>query len=58
MDFIFMLTRRDRTVDDAEDLVEAVCDLGVRHVGFKDVGVPPATMERVVGRLHAHHALC
>jgi len=58
MDFIFMLTRRDRTVDDAEDLVEAVCDLGVRHVGFKDVGVPPTTMERVVARIHARHALC
>ena len=58
MDFIFMLTRRDRTVEDAEDLVDAVCDLGVHHVGFKDVGVPPATMERVVGRIHAHHALC
>ena len=58
MDFIFMLTRRDRTVDDAEELVAAVCDLGVRHVGFKDVGVPPATMERVVARIHAHHALC
>lgn len=58
MDFIFMLTRHDRTVDDAEDLVEAVCDLGVRHVGFKDVGVTPATMARVVGRIHARSARC
>ena len=41
-----MLTRNDRTVEDAEDLVDAVCDLGVRHIGFKDVGVPPATMQR------------
>ncbi len=48
MVFIFMLTRNDRTVDDAEDLIDAVCDLGVTHVGFKDVGVPPATMERLV----------
>lgn len=58
MDFIFMLTRHDRTVEDAEDLVETVCDLGVRHVGFKDVGVTPEAMARVVGRIHARGAAC
>ena len=39
MDFIFMLTRNDRTIEDAESVVDAACDLGVRHIGFKDVGV-------------------
>jgi hypothetical protein len=58
MDFIFMFTRQDRTVDDAEDIVDAVCELGVRHIGFKDVGVPRATLERVVARLRAHAATC
>ena len=43
-----MLTRQDRTVEDAADLVDAVCDLGVSHVGFKDVGVPEAAMRRIV----------
>jgi len=43
-----MLTRHDRTVDDAGDLIEAACDLGVMHVGFKDVGVPPAVMRDLV----------
>jgi hypothetical protein len=48
MDFIFMLTRNDRTVEDAGCLVDQVCDLGVTHIGFKDVGVPAATMTEVV----------
>lgn len=46
-----MLTRNDRTVEDALDLVDAVCDLGVRHVGFKDVGVTLATMRDIVDRI-------
>lgn len=48
MDFIFMLTRHDRTIEDAECIVDAVSDLGVRHIGFKDVGVPFPTMVRLV----------
>lgn len=48
MDFIFMLTRNDRTIEDAESVVETALDLGIRHVGFKDIGVPAATMRDVV----------
>jgi hypothetical protein len=46
-EFIFMLTRADRTVPDAmERLAEAlVC--GVRHIGFKDVGLPHAELGRL-----------
>ena len=44
MDFIFMLTRDDRTIEDAEEIVDAACELGVRHIGFKDIGVPRATL--------------
>jgi len=58
MEFIFMLTRQDRTIDDAEELVDTVCSLGVRHIGFKDVGVPHATLERVVRRIRTHGATC
>ena len=54
VDFIFMLTRRDRTVEDAADLVDAVCDMGVRHVGFKDVGASDATMREIVRKVRAH----
>jgi hypothetical protein len=58
MDFIFMLTRHDRTIDDAEDVVDSVSELGVRHIGFKDVGVPRATLERVVARIRARGGVC
>jgi hypothetical protein len=40
MDFIFMLTRDDQTVEDALDVLEAIRPLGLRHIGFKDVGLP------------------
>jgi DNA-binding NarL/FixJ family response regulator len=39
-DFIFMLTRNDRTVSDAEVHVETALAAGIRHIGFKDVGLP------------------
>lgn len=58
MNFIFMLTRQDRTVEDAEDLVDAVSDLGVRHIGFKDLGVPRRTLERIVARIRARSGVC
>ena len=51
MDFIFMLTRNDRTIEDAARLVDAACELGVRHIGFKDVGVPFASMRDIAERI-------
>jgi len=57
MDFIFMLTRHDRTIEDAADLIDAVCDLGVKHIGFKDVGVPPATMRDLVQKIKQRDVL-
>ena len=38
--FIFMLTRNDRTVEDAQLHLRTALKLGVRHIGFKDVGLP------------------
>lgn len=38
--FIFMLTRNDRTVADAMEQLGTAIALGVRHIGFKDVGLP------------------
>ncbi len=37
-----MLTRADRTVADALDVLDDVRSLGLRHIGFKDVGIEPA----------------
>ena len=38
--FIFMLTRNDRTVPDASQQLQTALSLGVRHIGFKDIGLP------------------
>lgn len=38
--FIFMLTRNDRTVADADQHLRTALGLGVRHIGFKDIGLP------------------
>lgn len=57
MDFIMMLTRSDRTVEDADALVDAIMALGVRHIGFKDVGVPFETMQRLVAKIRAARAV-
>ncbi len=58
MDFIFMLTRNDRTIEDAAHLIDAACDLGVRHIGFKDVGVPFPTMQELVGKIRRRDGVC
>jgi hypothetical protein len=58
MDFIFMLTRNDRTIEDAGQLIDAVCDLGVKHIGFKDIGVPRVTMQEIVARIRQRGGVC
>jgi hypothetical protein len=50
-DFIFMLTRADRTVEDAEARLPEALAAGVRHVGFKDVGLPAAALRRLAGAI-------
>ena len=53
MDFIFMLTRGDRTVEDCLDVLEQIAPLGLRHIGFKDVGVEPRTLQTLTDRIRA-----
>ncbi|MEM8795355.1 MAG: cupin domain-containing protein [Pseudomonadota bacterium] len=43
--FIFMLTRDDKTVPDAASHLETALSLGVRHIGFKDIGLPVADLK-------------
>lgn len=43
--FIFMLTRNDRTVADAPAQLQTALGLGVRHIGFKDIGLPIAELK-------------
>jgi len=42
-----MFTRDDQTVEDCLEVFEAIRDVGLTHLGFKDVGVDA----RVLGRL-------
>jgi uncharacterized protein related to proFAR isomerase len=56
MDFVFMLTRSDQTVTDALDVLDEIAPVGLTHIGFKDVGVPPATLRELVARIHARGA--
>ena len=51
MDFIFMLTRNDRTVVDCLEILESVSSLGLKHVGFKDVGVPTKTLKALTAAI-------
>jgi hypothetical protein len=53
LEFIFMLTRHDRTVPDALDVYDGIRDLPLRYVGFKDIGVPHATLRELTRRMHA-----
>lgn len=57
MDFIFMLTRGDKTVEDALDVLEHIAPLGLGHIGFKDVGVEPRTLQLLTDRIRALGAL-
>ena len=42
-----MLTRNDATVENALDLVEIARALGLRHIGFKDVGAEASMLRRL-----------
>jgi hypothetical protein len=53
VDFIFMLTRNDQTVEDCLDVMAEIAPLGLRHIGFKDVGVPAAVLRRLVDAIKA-----
>ena len=52
-EFIFMLTRDDRTVSDARTIYESVLDTGVRHVGCKDVGLPRPELAALMADIRA-----
>jgi len=47
-ELIVMLTHHDTTVKNAYQLFEQTKDIPIRHWGFKDVGLPPEEMKRLV----------
>ena len=52
IEFVFMLTRDDRTVDDAPEVLAALSGSGLRYVGFKDVGAAPDRQRELTARAH------
>jgi hypothetical protein len=52
-EFIFMLTRADRTVPDALAVYDSIRDTKVGWVGFKDIGQPVEVLDALTRRIHA-----
>jgi hypothetical protein len=57
VDFIFMLTREDQTIEDGLMVLDQVWDSGVKHVGFKDVGVERDVLTALNDTIKAHGAI-
>lgn len=53
MEFIFMLTENDRTVENALDVYAEIRDTSLRFVGFKDVGASRDTLAALTEAMHA-----
>ncbi len=53
IEFVFMLTHHDRTVEQPADVYQRIRDCGLRYVGFKDVGASAAELREVCDQAHA-----
>ena len=53
MEFIFMFTRDDHTVEDCLEVFDFVRETGVKHLGFKDVGVTRETLVALNDRIRS-----
>ena len=56
-DFIFMLTLGDVTVADARSRLPQAIAAGVRHIGFKDIGLPPTALRALAAEIRAAGAV-
>ncbi|WP_370304301.1 methylglyoxal synthase [Pseudooceanicola sp.] len=52
-EFILMLTSNDRTIPDAAARLDEALEGGVRHIGFKDVGLPLAELKGLADAIRA-----
>ena len=52
-DFILMLTADDRTIPDARARLDEALEGGVRHIGFKDVGLPLGDLKGLADEIRA-----
>ncbi len=53
MNFIFMLTHGDKTVENCLEVLDEVLPLGLGHIGFKDVGVSGDVLRELNRRIRA-----
>src|SRR3546814_3565768 len=51
IDFIFMFTRADETVQDCLAVLGTAVEVGVKHMGFKDIGVSFETLVELNRRI-------
>jgi hypothetical protein len=51
MNFIFMLTHGDKTVENCLDVLDEALPLGLEHIGFKDIGVPGEVLYQLNRRI-------
>lgn len=49
--FILMLTKNDLTIQNAPEVFEELKDTGVRHIGFKDIGLPMDKLKVLVQKM-------
>jgi NAD(P)H-dependent flavin oxidoreductase YrpB (nitropropane dioxygenase family) len=54
IEFIFMLTRDDKTLTNAREVYASIADSGVRHVGCKDVGLPREQLQGLMSDIKAN----
>ncbi|MGH2858504.1 MAG: 4-hydroxythreonine-4-phosphate dehydrogenase [Solirubrobacteraceae bacterium] len=53
-EFIFMLTRADRTLADAREVYASVAETGISHVGCKDLGLPRDELAALMADIRAN----
>lgn len=49
-----MLTRNDQTIPDARAIYASIADLGLEHVGCKDLGLPKAELANLIADIRSH----
>jgi hypothetical protein len=52
INFVFMLTHSDSTIDDALEYVDVVSATGLHYIGFKDVGATPQRQRAIAAAAH------
>ncbi len=57
VDFIFMLTWGDKTVENCLDIIDSIRNIGLKSIGFKDLGVDRETLAELHGRIKAAGAV-